>query len=537
LRISAVQKSPSNRHIITALASNRFIRKIGTQVAEFRTRRLLVSPEFWGFCSAGVRISGGLLILPLALRELPATKLGLWFLFSSLYSLFNPITVSLFAAASRAVGYSLAGAQTLKPNGFEPNKSADGKPNLPLLANLLSTYEVGFSAVSGIVGLLLFGVGCFWFLFVTKSFRFLDPDFSAFLFFCLTGALGTLSTWHVYQLGIGFRRIRDMQIINLIAISANYAVNLIGFMLGWKIWALVGGTFANYAVAQIFAFVCLLRIKKTHSIGTGQFRPSSIRVLIPQTSRGILLQMGRWLILCGPTLLASVFVPLKQVASFGLSLQAGTLIYGLASVWIGVQLPEFHMLWIAERGNEVKRTFVRQMRLLVITFLAGSTGLICCGPLFLGLLNSQTSLLPISMLGPLLLFLLLHLHQASFEDLVATTNRISFCALNLITGGCLLSSMILIGRSEGLSALVMLPFVLLLILSNWWVVRRTTSSLGFSNYLARLVLGSRHKTDRDEEISPKLACIVLKSESEIPRSSARASTQPECEVSPALPLA
>lgn len=432
-----------------------------------------------------LRFGSALLILPLTLWRIPSEELGLWYVFISLGALAALLDLGFAHAVNRAAGYLWAGSPGLLPFGIDPgspivengatiDNALRRQRSLPMLSNLVASLRVYYLCMGALLLLLLATAGSAWIwrrsvgLADARSIRF------AFLVYAVGVTLGFAnSLWP--SLLSGINAVRQAQQIMAACLVINLLLACAGLLLGWGLWALVVATIvAGFAERIIGRAV----FRNLVPLPRGEFDFSIIRVLWPNAWRTAAVGLGAFAILQANTLICSAFLDLRTTASYGLSLQAVTLLVGISSVWVTLKMPMINRLRVQGRLERIALLFRKRIALAVFTFLFGGIVLLWLGKPLLHLLKTQTQLLPASLLTILLLIQLLEMHHSLYGELVYSENINPFVKPALISGVAVIILSALLTPRLGVLGMLLASGLVQLCFNNWWPVVRAIRGLG-----------------------------------------------------------
>jgi hypothetical protein len=115
---------------------------------------MLPKSEFaWAIAAQSLIAGAWIILLPVALRHLPVSQVGLWLMFINLCSFAQLLELGFQPTISRNVAYVYAGARKLLVTGVDTNES---RPVCPyLLATLMTASKQIYRLVALVAGLFL----------------------------------------------------------------------------------------------------------------------------------------------------------------------------------------------------------------------------------------------------------------------------------------------------------------------------------------------------------------------------------------------
>lgn len=445
--------------------------------------RIPQTAVFWSITATALRFGGIVLVLPMMLSHLDSNQMGLWYLFLSFGTLANLVDAGLAFSSTRATSYLWSGALEIVEEGMPRRHHEDHtRIDHQLFADFFKTLSKYYFFVALFV-LLLAGLGGGWWIWhKTEGLPSQTSARWAWALFIVGIAHGSYaSVWSILLQGIN--GVRQAQRSFVAALVINYVLTLIGLKLDWGLWAPVAGNFAQGLVARI------LQRKQFHDLAgflvadlnKGSARWSIIARLWPQAWRSGTLSIGIYLTISAGTLVISWVGGLEKTANYGLSLQLSLAIIQISSMPFIVKIPLLTQLRATQDLGRIRNIVIGRLAIYWFLAVSGSIALIFLGNwLLVHLARSSTSLLPVSTLIPLLLFLLLEGNQGIFRELVLTTNHNPFVIQILVTGVAVFLAAAILGPLFGVAGIVWAQLLLPLLWNNWQIVRKGLSSLRLS---------------------------------------------------------
>ncbi|MEY2488572.1 MAG: hypothetical protein QOC70_514 [Verrucomicrobiota bacterium] len=447
-------------------------------------QRISRSAVSWSLIAAALRFGSALLLLPLILWRIPSDELGLWYVFISLGALAALMDLGFAHTVVRAAGYLWAGARMLLPFGIDladplPERDAAGgaihrQPNLPMLSNLVASLRLYYLSAGGLLVLLLTTAGGAWIWHKSVGLANAQSIRLAFLAYAIGVSLGFAnSLWP--SLLAGINAVKEAQQITAVCLLVNFCLAVAGLLAGLGMWALVIGVIVAGFAEGLIGRTVFYRLVPT---APGKFDLSVLRALWPNAWRTAAVGFGAFMIFQANTLICSAFLDLRTTASYGLSLQAVTLLAGISSIWVRVRLPTINHLRARGMVERIPAIFRPRIVLALITFGVGAAALLLLGRPLLELLNTRTQLLPAALLATLLLIQLLEMHHSLYGELVYSENVNPFVKPALISGGAIIILSVLLTPRFGVWGMLLASGLVQLCFNNWWPVLRAMRGLG-----------------------------------------------------------
>jgi hypothetical protein len=201
------------------------------------------------------------------------------------------------------------------------------------------------------------------------------------------------------------------------------------------------------------------------------------------------------MVLNANVLLASHFLPIATIASYGLSLQIVLICSQMGVVWLEMKQPHFAH-WAKAEPSTLRSVFLSRLRLAILTYWGAVICAMTVGSFLLALVGAHTSLLPPGQLLLLAFLIFVVTHHSQFEALCMCLGHNPFITAYLVsaTAGALLA--ILLGGRLGIWAFIIGPLSAQLIWNSWWVTAKGLCILGLSplEYMRCLINPFRNRT-------------------------------------------
>jgi O-antigen/teichoic acid export membrane protein len=443
-------------------------------------QRVHRSAVAWSFVATLMRVGASIFVLPLVLRKLPSDQLGLWYVFGTLGGMASLLDLGFEYTITRVASYAWGGAGKIVAFGFHAEDSArtDGRPNLPLLRDLVATLKAYYFYVGlGVLVLLSLGGGI-WIWIATKDMASANTLRLAWLVYAFGCCLNFITgRWPALLSGIG--AMREAQFVGILSLIAYYLLAVGGLLAGLGIWALVlgflGMGFVMRSLGRRF-FEELANLPQ--GLPSAHFHREIFQAIWPNAWRTGLVSLGAFLIVQSNTLVCSAFLGLKATASYGISFQLVAMLFGLCNVWISVKMPLISQLRVQGRNDEIVNLFVRRMRLTILSYVSGALVIIFLAPPALHLLGSKTSLIPLEQLAVLVLIRFLELHHSLYAGLVLSENHNPFLKSVLVSGVAIVLCSLILTPIYGVWGMLISTGVIQAFYNNWWPILRALRGLG-----------------------------------------------------------
>jgi O-antigen/teichoic acid export membrane protein len=423
----------------------------------------------WNFVSTVLRSAGLILVLPVLLRTMPSSELGLWYVFLSISGAASLLDFGFNSTVVQSVGYVWAGARQLKQFGLHTDE-IESKPNLLLLGHLLGTMRFYYRLLSAIILLLLLTLGSWWIWHKTLGMDQAHSFLLAWVVFSFGTAYNVYgSVWPAFLSGIN--GVRQAQQLFAASLIVNYVVLLSALLAGWGIWSMVAGQLIMGIVQRYGGKIVFFRLAGSEFVPQ-ETEFGLLKTLWPMASRFGVIGLAGFLLNSGVMIACSAELGLRATASYGLSMQAIIALSGLSLAWITVKMPYLNQLRVQNQLPRLVHTFINRTRAVVLTYLVGGLTLLLLGEMFLRWIDAKTQLLPFPQFAALMFIYLIDSNRICYELIVLSENQNPFILSVLLSSiGVLMISIILM-PFLGIWGIVIAYIIAQFSFNYWWTVLR-----------------------------------------------------------------
>ena len=133
-------------------------------------------------------------------------------------------------------------------------------------------------------------------------------------------------------------------------------------------------------------------------------------------------------------IIGSLFIPLSDIASYGLTRQLFDILSGLAPVYITTYIPLISKYRVEGKNEKIKSIYIKGTIISFMVFFIGFFIIYLFGENALALLGSETILLPKGLIIAAMLVTLLEMNHASAGNILVTKNEVPFFKPSIISG-------------------------------------------------------------------------------------------------------
>ncbi len=147
-----------------------------------------------------------------------------------------------------------------------------------------------------------------------------------------------------------------------------------------------------------------------------------------------LTSLGGFMVAKSAIIIGSLFLPLSDVASYGITMQFVNLLSGISGIYLATYQSKIVQLRISNNNVSIKQLYIKSQSILIMTFSFGAIFLYGLGDWFLTSINSKTHLLPQSVILLSILICFLETNHAHAGNILLTGNDVPFFKSSLLAG-------------------------------------------------------------------------------------------------------
>ena len=194
-----------------------------------------------------------------------------------------------------------------------------------------------------------------------------------------------------------------------------------------------------------------------------------LRVITPNSLRVGLTNLGGFVVTKSALFIGSAFLPLAEIASFGVTMQVIDVMARCGSVMYQSYIPRLAQCRAERDMAALRRYYWLSVAALVTIYLVGGAAFVLLGDWAIGFLRSETTFLCTSMLCAVLVISLLEQNHVLAATFIMADNKIPFMWPSLISGAAtIVLLLVMLGPiGMGLWGMILAPGIAQLAYQNW----------------------------------------------------------------------
>jgi O-antigen/teichoic acid export membrane protein len=441
-----------------------------TDEAEAVNMRITKIDVMWSFLATFFRAASTALLLPLILKLLPTEEVGLWTIFMSVTFIVTLFDFGFSSSFSRNITYVFTGVRELKPTGITTSLEK-GKVNYALLKGTIESMRWFYLRIALIVLFFLATAGTYYLSVILRNYS--GDKSAAWLgwgILCLINAYN-LYTFYYEALLVGKGLIKKSKQIIVFAQIIFLCCACILLIMGYGIVAIVSSQLIYVLIARILFRRTFFskEIRSNLKDVRKESRMEILKVVYPNAIKLGLTVFGGILIQRSAVFIGSLYLPLDDIASYGLTRQIFDILSGLAPIYITTYIPLIAKCRVEGDTSRIKDIYLKGTLISVVLFFSGGLALFFFGGNAMTLIKSNTVLVPEYLIIVAMIVSFLEMNHASAGSILLTKNEVPFFKPSIISGfATALMMYIFLGWTKlGLLSLFLAPGLVDIAYQSW----------------------------------------------------------------------
>jgi len=432
--------------------------------------RITKADVVWSFFAAFFKVASSALLLPLILKMLPAEEVGLWTIFMSVTFFVNLFDFGFSASFSRNISYIFSGVNELKAEGVSDSFD-QGNINYSLLKGAIESMRWFYMRISIVVFILLSTAGTYYISVVLHNYSgSKEHAFLAWGILCIINAY-ILNTFYYDSLLVGRGLIKQSKRIIVFAQLAFLAMASVLLILGYGIISIVCSQLLYVVIVRTFSNRVFFtrEVRQNLQEVTHYEKVKVLKAVYPNAIKLGFTVLGGMLIQRSAIFIGSLYLPLSDIASYGITRQIFDILSGITPIFVSTYLPLIAKYRVEGNNNAIKDIYIRGTVISSLAFIVGGLMVYFLGNRAFQSIGSGTSLLP----GPLIIAVMvvsfLEMNHSSAGSILLTKNEVPFFIPSIISGiaTAIIMFVMLQWSQLGLLSLILAPGIVDVAYQSW----------------------------------------------------------------------
>lgn len=430
---------------------------------------------YWSYAATFLRIGATGILLPFILRMLPSEMVGIWSVFMTITALTSILDFGFNPSFTRNITYIFSGVKTLKKNGYEIVEDGKIAVDYGLLKGVITAMRWFYLRMAILLFLLLITFGSYYIYILLKNYH--GNHNEVYVAWVL---LSTIITYNLFTLyydsllqGKGLiKRSKQIVIIGQIV----YLIIATALILTGKgLIAIVSAQVVSVIIVRWLSYRSFFThdLKENLHNATTRSKMEVLKAIYPNAIKMGLISLGGILVNRSAIIIGSLYLPLNDIASYGITLQLIAIMSALAGIYITTFQPKIAQLRIVQDSQAIKEYYLRGQILIILSYFLGGIVILFAGEWVFKLIGSQTQLLPRMLILIAIIISFLETHHATAASILLSKNEVPFFKASLFAGGLTIVLLFLLFQIDnfGLWAMILAQGIAQGIYQNWkWPV-------------------------------------------------------------------
>lgn len=390
----------------------------------------------WNYIAQFFNLGAGMIVLPVVLHLLSADEVGMNYLMLSVSSLVALADFGFSSQFGRNITYVFSGAQELKKEGMD--HLTKGEINYHLLAVVIETAKYIYRRISVFALIIMLTVGSLYMYRATEGFTTVPNALLIWLLFSVSTYFNLYFMYYGALLTGAAMIMESKKALMLNRIS--YIV--IAFIFLFSGMGLMGIVIANIIspfVGRWYSYKMFYRKELREALEVHKPVKSEIlntfNILWYNAKKLGVNFLGAYGIQQSGMFIIGLYLPLEEVASYGLMCQLFQVTTALAIGVFTTLLPSFYKDRVEGNVMKIARDFSLSLYVFTVVFVLAGLTIILGGDSLLKVIGSSTCLPVIAVMMVYFIHLFLENFHSMCATMIVTNNEVPFVKAAIVSGG------------------------------------------------------------------------------------------------------
>jgi len=391
---------------------------------------------YWNYAATFLRIAAAAILLPFILRMMPSEMVGIWTVFITITAFAGLLDFGFNPSFSRNVTYIFSGVRTLKVTGFDYVPKESQSIDYGLLKGLIEAMRWFYLRMAIALLLLLTTLGTYYIYNLLQKYNGNHREvYLAWILLCLINTYSLFTLYYDSLLqGKGLVKISKQIIIIGQTVYLTIAAFLILF--GYGLVAIVTAQASSVIIVRWLSHNSFITRELKQELKNVNPHPVKeiLKAIYPNALKIGLTTLGGFAVQRSAIIIGSLYLPLQEIGSYGITMQLIAVITGLAGIYTATFQPKIAQLRIEKKNEAIKVLYLRGQLVQLLTYFIGGITLLIIGKWTLNLIGSQTQLMPTSLLFAAIIISFLENNHSIAGGILLSNNEVPFFKASLIAG-------------------------------------------------------------------------------------------------------
>jgi len=425
---------------------------------------------YWNYAATFLSVASSALLIPFVLRMMPSETVGIWMIFMTITAFAGLLDFGFNPSFTRNITYVFSGVRSLKVKGVESVSTDNQAIDYGLLKGVITVMRWFYLRMAIFLFILLATFGTYYIYNLLQQYKGSHQEvYIAWTVLCV------INTYNLYTLyynsllqGKGLVK-RSKQIV-IIGQMVYLIIGTILILNGNGLIAIVSAQASSVVIIRWVSYHSFFTREINQQLHTSTSRPIKeiMKAIYPNAFKIGLTLLGGFMVQRSAIVIGSLYLPLGEIASYGITMQLITVIASLATIYTATFQPKIVELRVTKNNRAIKDLYLKGQIVLLVTYMAGGLFLLFLGEWVLNLIGSKTQLIPVSIIFVALIISLLENNHSIAGGILLTKNEVPFFKSSLTSGAITILLLIILFyyTDMGLWAMILAPGIAHLY-NNW----------------------------------------------------------------------
>jgi O-antigen/teichoic acid export membrane protein len=194
-----------------------------------------------------------------------------------------------------------------------------------------------------------------------------------------------------------------------------------------------------------------------------------LKAITPNAVKIGLTSLGGLMVQRSAIIIGSLYLPLQDIASYGITMQLIAIIAGLGVIYTATYQPKISQLRVLQNNSEIKALYLKGQIILLLTYIIGGIGLLILGKTTMNFIGSKTHLMIQPLIFVAIVVSFLESNHSIAGGILLSKNVVPFFKAALLSGCATVFFLFLFFQftNIGLLAMIAAPGFAQVIYQNW----------------------------------------------------------------------
>lgn len=429
------------------------------------------SDVLWNYAATFLKMASSALLLPFILRMMPAETVGIWIVFMTITSFSGLLDFGFNPSFARNVTYIFSGVRSLKIVGFELVNTEHVDIDFGLLKGVITAMQWYYRRIALILFLLLATVGTWYISSIIENYKNNPSEvYIAWGMLCLINSYN-IYTLYYESLLLGKGLIKKSKKIIITGNLVYVIIAALLVMAGRGLLAIIAAQALSVIIIRWLAhraFFTSQLNKKLHNT-VARSKTEILKAVTPNAVKIGISSIGGFMVARSAIIIGSLYLPLTEIASYGVTIQLIGVIASLAEIFIVTYSPKIAQLRVGNNVAAIKHLYLKGEFILMFTFVSCGFVLAGLGDWVLQAIGSKTPIMARSLLVLSLIVAFLESNHSIAGSILLTKNEVPFFKASIISGGATVLILFILFNTThwGVLAMIAAPGIVQGLYQNW----------------------------------------------------------------------